>query len=302
MSPRTKILLPPPYAFFLCHDFTQPTSTPLKELQALSKRWRELAPRWPQSGALNELSQADLEKWTALERDLLKWGRTNGRIVVAAGLPTDPLEAILQAVLNKRRALRVLRRERLPNIGLQSIIDEILELWRQRLPNNAPPVIQPPARPGFRTWHETQAALDVFQREVERLQGKSPTPNDLPENPADSQPLPTVPVGVAGALPAREQPPLALANTFEVEKVTTQEAAVLKVLLQDPNVRQTAAQVSEKLRLSQQSIVDYLQELQRRNLVTPAVGKSGRSLTAAGLALAKTLSEDAGAMYFRNAR
>jgi hypothetical protein len=187
MSPRTKILLPPGYAFFLCHDFTPPTGTPQKELQALSKRWRELAPRWPQSGALNEMSQADLEKWTALERDLLRWGRTNGRIVVAARLPTDPLEAILQAVLNKRRALRLLRIE---NIGHQGNIDEILELWRQRLPDNAPPVMQPPARPTFRTWHEAQAALDVVQRELERLQGKSPTPNNLPENPADSQPLP----------------------------------------------------------------------------------------------------------------
>jgi hypothetical protein len=71
--------------------------------------------------------------------------------------------------------------------------------------------------------------------------------------------------------------------------VSREEAAVLKVMLAHHPVRVTVERLASRLRLDEKSIRTYLASLQERGLVTEPVGKTGRSLTAAGLELVRAL-------------
>jgi hypothetical protein len=81
--------------------------------------------------------------------------------------------------------------------------------------------------------------------------------------------------------------------------VSKEEAAVLRVMLNNHPVRVTAEGLAAQLRPDEKSVRSYLQSLQGRGLVTKAFGKSGRALTAAGLDLARSLPEGAGADLLR---
>jgi hypothetical protein len=92
-----------------------------------------------------------------------------------------------------------------------------------------------------------------------------------------------------GPDPAAGQPPT----------VSKEEAAVLRVMLENHPVRMTAEALAALLRPDEKSIRGYLQALQERGLVTEPFGKTGRALTAGGLALARSLPEGVGADLLR---
>jgi hypothetical protein len=83
--------------------------------------------------------------------------------------------------------------------------------------------------------------------------------------------------------------------------VTSQEAAVLKVMLGHHPMRVTIVQLTHRLRLGERSVRNYLAALEGRApaLVSARAGKRGRHLTRAGWKLARRLSEDAGRPFFR---
>jgi hypothetical protein len=81
--------------------------------------------------------------------------------------------------------------------------------------------------------------------------------------------------------------------------VSKGEAAVLRVMLENHPVRVTAEGLAAQLRADEKSIRGYLQTLQGQGLVTEPIAKTGRALTADGLALARSLPKGVGADLLR---
>jgi hypothetical protein len=169
-----QLALPPEYQF-LVQD-RRLTAVQVRELAGLSQRWRILKRRGHLTGGPGEnipaAVGADLDQ---LYRDLEAFGRKHGFIAdPARGLPAEPLEAIRTAIRQQRLVLGLLRDQ---NAQHQGGIDALWDLWRKRLPDCAPPPI-----PTVRTWRDAQAALDVAQRELERLKAPQTGRQDAPLN------------------------------------------------------------------------------------------------------------------------
>lgn len=128
-----------------------------------------------------------------------------------------------------------------------------------------------------------------------------PLPPQVPYRDADRERAQLIAAAVAQAMAAGEErtPPLAAAPIppagGPLPTVSKEEAAVLRVMLDNHPVRVTAEGLAALLRPDEKSICGYLQSLQGRGLVTEPFGKTGRALTAAGLDLARSLPEGAGA-------
>jgi hypothetical protein len=81
--------------------------------------------------------------------------------------------------------------------------------------------------------------------------------------------------------------------------VRPEEAALLRAMLKIHPTRITAVQLGQRVRLEEKCIGRHLKALTGRGLVDEKTGKGGRGLTAVGLEMARTLSEDAGQHLMR---
>jgi hypothetical protein len=142
------------------------TLTQTREVAALRRRFRRLEKQGNLTGRPGETVPPSLHQvQDRLYRDLDALGRKHGIIADPAPiLPSEPIAA-LQAALRQQRLALALSRGMGAASSHQGAIDTLWQLWRDRLPDHAPP-----PRPTVRTWEEAQAALDLAQRELERLE------------------------------------------------------------------------------------------------------------------------------------
>jgi hypothetical protein len=102
-----------------------------------------------------------------------------------------------------------------------------------------------------------------------------------------------------------QPPPTKRAFTTDLNGTTgfsENEAAVLKAMRKLHPIRAKVADLEGSLDLNEKTIRECLKSLASRQLVTPSQGKSGRTLTDAGLTLSENLPGDAGTKLFRNTR
>jgi hypothetical protein len=122
----------------------------------------------PAPGESEDSSREAFGVYSYLRRDLDAFGRQNG-LIVEARPGEEPFAAVREVIQQERLALKLLRNQ--TNTHWQSVIDSVLDVWRDRLPEKPPPEVAT-----VRTWHQTQAALDRLQRQLDRLQGAQEQP------------------------------------------------------------------------------------------------------------------------------
>jgi hypothetical protein len=81
-------------------------------------------------------------------------------------------QKLIEAIEQERRILNAWGKNRSPkDYDFSGHICDLLELWRAEVG----PLKAPPEMPGATNYHEAAAALDVFQRAVEKLSDSSPS-------------------------------------------------------------------------------------------------------------------------------